>query len=356
MLIIITHHFGVHGVFHVLEPAKNILGVDNLTWQLIFTQLVSWGGSLGNILFMMITGYFMINRSVSVKKILLLIGAMFFYSWLIEGISYGLIGLPYTIKGLITNTVPLWFGHNWFVSCYIVFSIFIPFVNKLLTSLTKRQYLILLLLLFVFYNFIPAFKGATFMKGAPLIFFGFGYALGGYLKLYNNDTTGNLHGRCAKYLIALLATIEISTLLLDGCGVYLHNDKIIQHATHFAGVLSVPLAISLFLYFKTLKPFYNSKINAIAGTVLGVYLIHDNDLMRKIIWDYVYPNLEYVTSDFYILFYIGKVIAVFFVCALIEFYRKKYIEPIFLKFLDNHWNNIQSVFIRKAEWVVSKLM
>ena len=43
MGIIIIHHFGVHGVFHVLDQSQNILMVDNLSWQIIFTQIVSWG-------------------------------------------------------------------------------------------------------------------------------------------------------------------------------------------------------------------------------------------------------------------------------------------------------------------------
>lgn len=44
MIIIIMHHFGIHGVFHMLDKSYNILIVDNLSWQIIFTQIVSWGG------------------------------------------------------------------------------------------------------------------------------------------------------------------------------------------------------------------------------------------------------------------------------------------------------------------------
>lgn len=45
MIIIIMHHFGIYGVFHMLDKSYNILIVDNLSWQLIFTQIISWGAN-----------------------------------------------------------------------------------------------------------------------------------------------------------------------------------------------------------------------------------------------------------------------------------------------------------------------
>lgn len=46
------------------------------------------GGTLGNALFILITGYFMINRKVNPQKLILLLATMLFYSWLIFIIVY----------------------------------------------------------------------------------------------------------------------------------------------------------------------------------------------------------------------------------------------------------------------------
>ena len=75
MLVIIACHFGVHGIFHVLEPAKSIFHADMFSWQFAFTQLIDWGGNMGNAIFILITGYFMVNRSVNWKKLVLLLMA-----------------------------------------------------------------------------------------------------------------------------------------------------------------------------------------------------------------------------------------------------------------------------------------
>ena len=65
---------------------------------------------------------------------------MFFYSWCIEGIAYGIFTLPHTMKDVIEQSIPIWFGKNWFVSCYIIFSFFIPFINESLTLISKETY------------------------------------------------------------------------------------------------------------------------------------------------------------------------------------------------------------------------
>lgn len=103
------------------------------------------------------------------------------------------------------------------------------------------------------------------------------------------------------------------------------------------------MAVSLFLYFVTRPYFFNASINRIAGSVLGIYLIHDNDLMRTIIWDYIFPNLEYIESSWYMLFYAGKVFAVFAICSMIELLRKRYIEPPLAAGVDWCWPTLQRV-------------
>ena len=46
------------------------------------------------------------------------------------------------------SLIPIFYGLNWFVSRYILFTLFIPFINSFLTSLSKYRYLSFLLILF----------------------------------------------------------------------------------------------------------------------------------------------------------------------------------------------------------------
>ena len=71
--------------------------------------------------------------------------------------------------------------------------------------------------------------------------------------------------------------------------------------------------------------------------MLGIYLIHDNNLMRTLIWDYIFPNLDYIHSSYYVLFYIGKVVAIFAICSIVELLRKRYVERPLSAALDRCW-------------------
>lgn len=356
IIIIIIHHFGVHGIFHLLDKSQNILIVDNLSWQIIFTQIVSWGGNVGNAIFILITGYFLINKKVNIKKIILLFFSIFLYSWIIEILYFGILDMPYSIKMIIKESIPIYFGNNWFVSCYIVFSLFIPFINIFLNSINKKEYIIFILLVFIFCIFLPSFKANTFMN-SKFIFFGLVYSIGGYLKLYFNKYIENIYNK--KYIKLFFIQIFIIIVMIifsDVMAIIFSKNMLIKLYNPFVNILSIPIAITLFLYFLTIKPIYNKNINIISSTILGIYLIHDNNLMRVIIWDYIFPNIEFIDSDFYILFFTIKICLVFIICSFIEFLRKRYLESIFIKLLDKHWESYNNRFNVILNRIILKLI
>lgn len=297
----------------------------------------------------------MINKNVNTKKTILLLVAMFLYSWIIELIYiYGLNGV-YSLKIIIMETVPIYFGNNWFVSCYIIFSFFIPFINKFLNSISQKQYIIFILLVFIFYSFLPSFKANTFMD-SKFIFFGLVYSIGGYLKLYFiKYLRNNYNKKYIKLFFIQVFIVIIMIIFSDIMAIIFSNDMLIKLYNPFIKLFSIPIAITLFLYFLTIKPIYNKNINSISGTILGIYLIHDNNLMRIIIWDYIFPNMEYINSNLYILFFVIKVCLIFIICSFIEFLRKKYLEVIFIKLLDRYWDYYNAKYKIMLEYIISKV-
>ena len=59
--------------------------------------------------------------------------------------------------------------------------------------------------------------------------------------------------------------------------------------------------------------------------------------MRKLLWDYIFPNLDFIQSPWYALFYLGKVLAVFAVCSLVELLRKRCVERPLSAALERRW-------------------
>ncbi|HJI74581.1 MAG TPA: acyltransferase family protein [Veillonellaceae bacterium] len=342
ILIIIAHHFCAHGL--ILSPLKQSSGLMEhiFSWQVMTVKLLDCEG-VGISLFMLITGYFMVHKKVNIKRILLLLSTMFFYSWLI--LLFAKIEFPEMVSKDIVkmNLIPIFYGLDWFVSCYILFTLFIPFINSFLTSLSKDRYLSFLLILFTVYAILPVIGMNNFINSNRLMFFFLVYSIGAYLRLHYQDKIKSIyHKKYRSILIFALILIFLGKGSLEVMGDILNRPDFIISKTslYFGEVVGIPLATIMFLTFTTMKMRYNKYINVLAGTVLGVYLIHDNDFfMRRIIWDHIFPNLNYITSDYYLLFWAAKILGVFIVCSAIDFLRGKYIEPHIERFIDRHFDS-----------------
>ena len=340
MLIIIAFHGHMHSWLDKLDLQQVPEVVTNNMYNanILFSYFVGWGGDLGNTIFILITGYFMINRKVNYPKLILLLVTMLFYSWLIFIMVYVFmpqIYVTFTSKEILKGIAPILFGENWFVSCYIIFFCFVPYLNGFLKSLDKNKYLLLLLMVFVFFVLLPTVKIKTYFNSAEIVYFAFVYAIGVYIRLYFKDKINNeYHNKYRNIclLILLLTLISISTLEI--IGIVTNKVVFIKQSQYFVKLFSIPLAVAMFLSFATMKPFFNRYVNIVAGTVLGVYLIHENIFLRRIIWDYILPNVDYIMSNWYVLFYIVKIVSIFIVGSVIDLLRKRYIEPLMVSIID----------------------
>ena len=329
ILLIVTAHFVLHGIQHVLSPAGMPPGIAEHTasWQMHFANITFCGGGLGVCTFLLITGYFSLGRPVKAKKLMLLASTVFAYAWVI--LAFVLKFAPELCPEVAIrwHILDLWVGENWFVACYIVFFCFVPFYNRFLKMLSQREYLLFLTVFLLLQRGLPVLGYCNFMNEAKLFTFGLMYAIGGYLRLYCQDRI--VHSNHRRYVLYALASYGVIMLLnaaVDGQGIYYDLGLGLGAVSDARNVVYVAMAVSMFLAFATMKPFYNKYINKIAGAVLGVYLIHDNSFMRTIIWDRIFPNGDYFTSDYFVLFMLAKVAGVFVACASIELLRQKYVE------------------------------
>lgn len=99
--------------------------------------------------------------------------------------------------------------------------------------------------------------------------------------------------------------------------------------------LAVSTSIPLFMFFKDLKMKYHKWINTIAASTFGVLLIHANsDTMRQWLWkDIVDCSGSFYRSDT-CLYAILAVLAIFFICILIDYVRIHTIEKWTFKIID----------------------
>ena len=333
MILIIAHHIGVHSNFS--------FATDTISINKLWIQFIQMGGQVGVNVFVLISGYFLIgSKSIKTSKLLKLWLQIFLYSIVIFLIFVDW-SQPLSLEELAINLLPVAFSRWWFASAYLVLYLLSPFLNKLLNSFTKSQYLKFLLLLFCIWCIIPTIFVSTFQSNS-LLWFGFVYAVAGYIKLHVDISSV----KPSKFLLIALITVTITyvaVITFDLIGLAI--PFFATNATCFYDTQKLPIliiSIALFLAFINLKCDYNPFINVVSSASFGVYLLHDNAYVRTLLWNTIFQNSIYQDGNLLIPYTLIQIITVFVVCTGIELFRIYVIEKSYIKAVDFLSNKIDS--------------
>nr|WP_255565972.1 acyltransferase family protein [Desemzia sp. RIT 804] len=161
-----------------------------------------------------------------------------------------------------------------------------PFLNRLIENMPKKMHLNLLIILFIFFciwQFIEKIEVIGVSGGFGLNYFIFLYFFGGYINKYK-FVIKDLRAR--TYLMLYIIFAIFNTV------VYIYGTN---HSTEFLlfkrisrlysynSPLVLIIAYCIFQYFHNIKV-KSSLINYIAKYVFGIYLIHENQYVREILW------------------------------------------------------------------------
>lgn len=301
-------------------------------------------------IFALISGYYLITKKEKnhYKKIFPLVADLYFYSIILFVIVYFFKLTPISIKDSIKAFFPIIWG-PWYVVSYILFYLFIPFINKWLLSLNKKQYKILLIFILLIWSFIPTFSLQAW-RFSSIDFFIVMYIIGAYIRLHLK------RNHWLFFWISIISGILmiLSVLSFDMLGYLLKNNIFILNATYFKyynSILAVIWAASTFIYFIDVK-FKSKLINFISSSVLGIYLIHENDLLKRYIWRGIFPNANY--ANFPYIHALIKVLCIFIICLIIDVIKRFTISKIFNNWLDKNYNKICSLFRNKVSIIFDK--
>ncbi|MGF7012209.1 surface polysaccharide O-acyltransferase-like enzyme [Lachnospiraceae bacterium PF1-22] len=326
MIMIIAHHLSVHSGFDFSSEPLSL----NHFWIL----LLEMGGKIGVNIFILISGYFLITTtSLKIDKVLKLWMQIFTYSFFIFFIFLILGSTPFNLKELITNLLPITFSQWWFASTYFVLYIISPYINRLLLSLSKKEYQRLLALIILFWSFSATLWGQTFLSD-NLQWFICLYIISGYLRLHWNNSL--VSG--AKYLIFAIFIILLNyilTITFNFLGAKISYGSGAPGRLYSMQSLPILLiAISLFLGFINLNIGSRPRINIISAATFGVYLIHDNNYIRPFIWQTLFKSATYSESTKLIPYSLLWIFIIFSVCTVIELCRIYILERSYMKFVN----------------------
>lgn len=328
MIFIIFHHYSFHGGYSAFNT-------ENFNVNIFYIQEISMLGKVACSIFAIITGYFMINKNInlkiSIKKIFKLFVIYAFYNILIILIvkSFNIDNVNF--KQIFKSFLSMKDG-NWYFITYFIILLIAPFLNKIIKSFEERDYKIFLIILYIIWSLIPTLINDEW-DFSNIDFFIIMYMTGAYIRLYVN----NINMKKNKIvLFSSLFLLFSSVLFFDYIGMKLKLDIFIKNATYFRkmnSILTVLVAISMFNCFFNFN-IKSKLINFISQTTMGIYLIHDNIIMRHIIWQKISPNTAYMNSPY--LHSLIKVSITFILCMIIELFRIYVLEKIIINIHKNY--------------------
>ena len=185
---------------------------------------------------------------------------------------------------------------------------------------------------------------------SPLIIFFVIYLIGAYIRLYLDIDKFSFNKLIGGFAISLIL-IYIGTLIfgyVDTTDSLVHLwwslpsyaiiDKGLHHSFYLENkVFTLTASIFLFLIFLKRKEFSNRYINYIAGSVLAVYLIHENCIVSSLFW-IPFNFKSYYNSPYLFLVGIGIVCIIYIVCTVVDIIRRQTIEKLWIWIVDNKLN------------------
>ena len=315
MFFIIMHHSFYHS-----QISANISNIN-----LYIFYCMQFLGKVANNLFIIITGYYMVGREINKKSLKNIIFKTIFYSYVIL-IIYLLVTHDFNYSIILHSVMPLTTVNNWFVIYYILLYISIPIINILISNLTQKQLKNTIFALIVILSILPMLNLLEHNYSTYLWFICV-YMIGAYIKKYDYNLT--IKKEASKILMVSLIGFFVFIALTEMFKLELYN------MVEVNSLITLIIPFFIFILFINKKEWYNSKVNYISSSTLGIYLIHENIAIREHLWK-VFKIEKYLPYSYFFIYEIGVILLIFCACLVIDKLLEKLVfKPISNKFFTN---------------------
>lgn len=330
MLLIIGHHFTIYGGPMTISFSEHV--------NRYITQFLHLGGVLGVNLFFMLTGYFAVQGSFRMKRLLKINFAAIFYSLSFICVMTFVFKQKNDTYTWVKSFLPVSLGHYWFVTIYAAVFLLSPFFNRLINTLSKAQFTVMAFIMLLFITIIPTLNFAKSANSFRSYFsIGLnGYFMGAYIRKYPPSF---LNSKSSAGIMALISYAAMGVLSMysyryaDTIPVWkVYKEVLFRHES----VLMLLCSSSIFMLFANLKIGNIKWINFIAQAMLGVYMIHECPVFRSYLWKTLLKADTILHSKYFMLHSLRIIMTVFICCSAVELLRIYLIEkPLFkLKIFD----------------------
>ena len=280
-MVIVLHALGKSGTLTVIYENSNASAW--LAW--IFESF-----SIGAVnIFMLISGYFLINSGFRLSKLLSLVFETVFYSLgaFLVCACLGIVSIKDTgIYDALNYIFPVNMSVYWFVTYYILVYMFSPLINRGIRALKEKELKGLIFIMLTYECFLKSFLPVRLTedsKGYSFLWLLICYLIGAYIRLYGIKFFEKKRRGLFTYITAsilILSWVFLIQFMNEKYGRLKEISRISLEYNHIFVLLS---ALGIFYFFKDLKEPKERTgkiILFLSPMSLGVYLIHENLTVR----------------------------------------------------------------------------
>ena len=286
--------------------------------------LIGCGSRIACSVFILIGGWFLCEQPYKTRRPLSLWLSLWLYTVPVT-LLCRLAGLDVSLGALRWAAFPASTRQLWFISDYLLLLLCVPLLNRVLRGLPRTAHRGLLAVLAVPMILYPTLFGENGIVSDTAWMFLYEYLLAAYLRRYPENRLARLLQNRAAALALGLGLPLVNTAIravLETRG--LTDGKAFQYVAYYRTALgalpNLLAALALFYLFKNLDLGCVRWVNALSGTTLGVYILHQVPAFRNFLWNGLLQAQAHHGSVVYTLF---AIFAVFFGCAAVDAVRTR---------------------------------
>ncbi len=286
MCMIIAMHYMTKGM--VLPKLSEDVSLHNIIFRIIF----AFSASAVNV-YVFISGYFAVDSRWSIGKLIRLWLQVLVYSVLVPLIlnMFGVVDISSIDLGMKQQIfLPISYEHYWFATSYVLLYLFSPVLAIAIEKLDKKQLgttIIVLVTVFCGFKSVNPYLIPWDKYGDDVIWFIVLYLIAGYIRLYGIPFIDSDKAKSSKRGLLIYVLFSILTFAIAyGVSFIVRSSGRLEYymdMTLCYNYITVLIAsIGLFAAFRSLTVKPNNLINRIAGYTFGVYLFHENIVLRDL--------------------------------------------------------------------------
>ncbi len=325
LMVVVLHILGVGGI---LSATTEGTAANNIAWFLETANICAVN------CFGLVSGYVLCKGHYRRSRLLSLWLRVVFESLIITAAFALLVRGTVGPNDWIKVFTPVVHGVYWYFTAYFALFFFVPYINKMIKALSKREIASLGISVVIVFSFL----GNTLNTDIFFLHGGYGflwllclYVLGACMRNIEIKKSINKYWFLASYFLCVAVAWVAMELL--------NSPRVISYTSPFI----LFAAMMLLQFFKRLEfnsPFSQKFISMLARTSFGVYIIHTHPLIwGNLLTERFVPYLKYpipVTVVAVIL----TAVAIYSVCTLCDWLAEKFFKLVRIDLLENAVDNI----------------